>query len=209
MIILSSSYFPNIQYLSKFFLNDELIIEAHENFQKQSFRNRCEILSANGKMSLFVPVIKGKDQKTIIKDVKIDYFTDWQKQHLKSIESAYSSSPFYEYIIDDFMFVFKKKESFLFDLNLKIIELVKKYLDIDRPTILSEGYTTQTIGLDYRNSIHPKAKMQKKDASFLPIKYYQTFNDKFDFVANLSILDLLFNEGPRSRDVIIRSIKKA
>jgi len=208
LILLSSSYFPNIQYLSKFFWNDKLIIEGNENFQKQSFRNRCEILSANGKMSLFVPVVKGKDQKTKIKDVRIDYFTDWQKQHLKSIESAYNSSPFYEYIIDDILFVFKTKEPFLFDLNLKILDVIKSYLDIDRIPIISNEYIEQS-DFDYRNSIHPKSKMQKKDNDFFATKYYQTFNDKFDFIPNLSILDLLFNEGPRSRDIILESIKKA
>lgn len=205
MIVLSSAYFPNIQYLSKFFLDKELIIESCENFQKQSYRNRCEILSSNGKLSLFVPLVKGKDQKTPIRDIEIDYATIWQKQHFKSIESAYNSSPFFEYIIDDFLFVFEKKEKYLFDLNLKILEQIKVYLQLDKFSNLNSKYIVKPE-LDYRNNIHPKKKMQKNDSYFRAQKYYQTFNDKFDFIPNLSILDLLFNEGPQASSILKKSI---
>lgn len=208
MIILSTAYFPNIQYTSKLISGQEVFIEAFENFQKQSYRNRCEILSANGKLSLFVPVEKGKDQKTSIKDVRIDYQTEWQKQHLKSIESAYSSSPFYEYIIDDFLFVYNQKEKYLFDLNLKILEQIKDYLQIDKEILLTIDYNEDRGENDYRNIIHPKSKMQKQDDSFTSKPYYQTFGDKFDFIPNLSIIDLLFNEGPRAKEIINRCINK-
>ena len=192
--------------MSKFFLDDTIVIEAYENFQKQSFRNRCEILSANGKLSLFVPVIKGKDQKTPIREVEIDYTTNWQKQHLKSIESAYNASPFFEFIFDDFSFVFNKKEKFLFDLNLKILDQLKEYLQFENANgqiQLSQSYLKKA-NLDYRNSIHPKKKMQKEDSLFVPKTYYQTFNDRFNFKPNLSILDLLFNEGPQAPSILKR-----
>ena len=205
MILLSTAYFPNIQYISKFFFDDLFVIEAFENFQKQSYRNRCEILSANGKLSLSVPLITGKDQKTPIRDVKIDYQTNWQKQHFKSIESAYNSSPFFEYIIDDFLFVFEKKETYLFDLNLKILEQLKPYLLINKPIQLSSNFIEEA-SFNYKNTIHPKTKMQKYDATFKPQSYYQTFNDKFDFIPNLSILDLLFNEGTQAVSILKQSI---
>ena len=206
LIHLSTAYFPNIQYLSKFFCNESVCIEAFENFQKQSFRNRCELQSANGVIKIFAPVIGGKDQKTLIRDVKIDYTSDWQKQHFKSIESAYNSSPFYEYIIEDFMFVFEKKERFLFDLNIKILEQVKEYLQINSKIKLTPTFQL-SVEQDFRNSIHPKAKMQKTDSMFCAKKYYQTFNDRFEFFPNLSILDLLFNEGPRASSIIRESIR--
>ncbi len=194
--------------MSKFFLQENVQVEAHENFQKQSYRNRCEILSANGTLSLSIPLIKDKKLKTLIRDIKIDYATDWQKQHFKSIESAYNSSPFYEYIIDDFLFVFEKKEKYLFDLNLEILEQLKNYLQIESKAILSLDYI-QNPQLDYRSSIHPKVKMQKEDTLFVKNKYYQTFNEKFKFIPNLSVLDLLFNEGPQAVSILKKSIKKS
>ena len=207
MIQLSTAYFPNIQYMSKFLLNEPAQLEAFENFQKQSYRNRTEILSANGKLSLFVPVIKSKNQKTLIRDVEIDYTTDWQKQHFKSIESAYNSSPFYEYIVDDFLFVFEQKEKYLFDLNLKILEQIYVYLQIENKPQFSSEYQID-LKNDYRNSIHPKLKMQKADVNFYANKYYQTFNDKFNFIENLSVLDLLFNEGSQAISVLRKSISQ-
>jgi len=194
--------------MSKFFLNEDVQIEAYENFQKQSYRNRCEILSANGELSLSVPLIKGKNLKTPIRDIEIDYTIDWQKQHFKTLESAYQSSPFYEYIIDDFFFVFEKKEKFLFDLNLLIFDQLRTYLQIESELVLSSDYI-QDSKSDYRNSIHPKVKMQKKDSLFTSKEYYQTFNDKFKFVPNLSILDLLFNEGTQAVSILKQSTKKA
>ena len=205
MIHLSTAYFPNIQYMSKFLLGKTVQIEAFENFQKQSYRNRTEILTANGKLSLFVPIVKSKNNKVSIKDIEIDYTTDWQKQHFKSIESAYNSSPFYEYIIDDFSFVFEKKEKYLFDLNLKILEQIYIYLQVNNSHIYSSDFYVD-LKSDFRNTIHPKVKMQKEDLNFYPNKYYQTFNDKFDFVENLSILDLLFNEGSQAISILRKSI---
>ena len=191
--------------MSKFFSQEAVQIEAHENFQKQSYRNRCEILSANGTLSLAVPLIKRKDKKTPIKDVIIDYQTNWQKQHFKSIESAYNSSPFYEYIIDDFRFVFDGKEKFLFDLNNKIFEKIEEYLLLKKKINFSSDYIVK-LDNDYRNCIHPKAKMQKKDDTFLSINYYQTFNNKFNFIPNLSVLDLLFNEGTLATSILKKSV---
>lgn len=191
--------------MSKFFSKEELQIEACENFQKQSYRNRCEILCANGTLSLFVPIIKGKDQRTPIREIEIDYVTEWQKQHFKSIESAYNSSPFYEYIIDDFKFVFEKKERFLFDLNLKILETLRTYIPFEKDIILSPGFV-KGAEFDFKNSIHPKAKMKLPDPQFKAQSYYQTFNDRFDFIPNLSVLDLLFNEGPQAFSILKQSL---
>ena len=206
MIHLSTAYFPSIQYMSKFFLGETVQVEASENFQRQSYRNRMEMLSANGKLSLFVPIIKSKNNKTAIRDVEIDYATDWQKQHFKSIESAYNSSPFYEYIIDDFSFVFDTKEKYLFDLNQKILEQILIYLQVNNSYQLSSDFVVD-LDHDFRNSIHPKPKMQKEDAHFYSNKYYQTFNDKFDFIENLSVLDLLFNEGSQAISILKKATK--
>ena len=203
MIYLSTAYFPNIQYFSKFLLNEEIIIEANEHYLRRTFRNRCEILSANGKINLQVPV--RKKNNTAIKDVLIDYASNWQKQHFKSLESAYQSSPFFEYIIDDFIFVFEKKEKFLFDLNYKIIDAVSKLIHLENKISFTKEYD-KSYDNDFRDKIHPRNV--NLDNDFANIAYYQTFNDKFPFVPNLSILDLLFNEGNNASCILKKCVEK-
>jgi dipeptidase len=207
-MLLPTAYFPNIQYMSKFFTLEDVMIELHEHYIKKTYRNRCDILAANGKLSLSVPIIKAETEKAFIKDVKIDYKTDWQKQHFKSIESAYQPSPFYEYIIPDFLFVFETQTPYLIDLNSKILDVILSYINPSRNYQFSETYTACKTKIDYRTLLSPKETLNKQDPYFLSKNYYQTFSDKFDFIENLSILDLLFNEGPRSAEIIKRSIYK-
>jgi len=194
--LFSTAYFAPILYYSKMVQNFNIFVEIHENFLKQSYRNRCQILAANGILNLSVPIQKGVQIKTLTKDIKIDYSENWQNIHFKSIESAYKSSPFYDYCIYDFMIFFKKKYTFLIDLNLDIHNVLSEYLE---NKILIK-FTEDFINLnnndfeDYRYSINPKFDL-KKITNFETPKYKQVFSDKFEFVPNLSILDLLFNLG--------------
>jgi len=201
MIYLSTAYFPNIYFFSKFLLSENIVIEAFEHYQRRTYRNRCEILSANGKINLQVPI--NKRNTNAIKDVLVDYGTNWQKQHFKTLESAYQSSPFFEYIIDDFMFVFEKKEKYVFDLNLKIIETILNFLHLENNISFTKEYK-ESYEKDFRNRIHPRNPIIDND--FKNITYYQTFNNKFPFVSNLSILDLLFNEGNNAQIILKESI---
>jgi hypothetical protein len=187
-VILSVAYMPNVQYFSKL-LHEKVIIEQHENYLKQTFRNRCEILAANGIIALTVPV-KRAGSKMKIRDVKIDYSGDWQKIHWRTIISAYRSSPFFEYYIDDFLPFYEKKETFLFDFNCnllyKLIELTGIKVDIT----LSDTYLHE-----YENDCRTMITPGKKLSEYSAVPYYQVFGDKFGFQPNLSILDLLANEG--------------
>lgn len=133
--LLSTAYFPPIQYISKIKNSDNTIIEQWENFGKQSYRNRCIILTANGTMPLVVPVEKA-NSKTLIKDLKITYATNWQKNHFKSIESAYKNSPYYDYYIDELMPFFEDKELFLFDYNTKILNTILDIINIRKISTL-------------------------------------------------------------------------
>lgn len=203
-LILNTAYFPPIQYFSKIKNYPEVRIEQYEHYGKQSYRNRFEILSANGVLPLSVPVKKPFGDKTLVKDIEVDYAINWQKQHFKGIESAYKNSPFYDYYMDEFQSYFEKKEKFLLELNGKILHQLLEILDINRKI----GYTTEFEkeihnACDMRDVIHPKASRRKEeDTGFQAIGYQQTFSEKFPFIPNLSILDLLFNTGPEATDFL-------
>ena len=205
MIYLSTAYFPNTQYFSKFLLDTDICIEKQEHYQRRSYRNRCEILAANGKINLQVPIQKSHHSQ--ISNVLIDYSTNWQKQHFKTLESAYQSSPFFEYIIDDFMFVFQEKEKYLLELNNKITQVIMNYLHLDNKIHFTQEYQKQQ-NIDYRQIVNIKETKKDLDSSFQALPYYQTFNDKFPFVPNLSILDLLFNEGNNASCILKKCVEE-
>jgi len=193
LILLSTAYFPNLLYLNQF-NTDQVQIEAFEHFQKKSYRNRCKILSANGVLDLTVPIVHKDTNNTMISDIKIDYSLPWQKHHFKALESAYSHAPFYEFIIDDFIFIFENKTVFLFDLNQQILSMLLQYFKIEVPIQLTDTYLHRPDGLDLRALTLFKSESMTTEE---PTKaYYQVFNQKFGFVPGLSSIDLLFNEGP-------------
>jgi hypothetical protein len=207
MILLSTAYFPNIQYFSKLANNEHILIEQHENYQKKSYRNRCEILGANGVLTLSVPIEKSSE-KIKISEVKIDYSENWQKNHLKALEAAYGLSPFYEFYIDDIKAIFETKHQKLFYLNKNILDTLIDIIGIDTKIEYSKNFIEiRENENDFRFSIHPKKKMQKPDNQFIANKYFQTFFDKFEFIPNLSILDLVFNLGPECLEYLHKTKK--
>jgi len=206
--ILSIAYLGSVRYFSKLLLHDSIVIEKHENYSRQTYRNRCEIYGANGRMTLSIPIKKGDEHKTLIKDVRIEYDKRWQHIHWKSIESAYRSSPFYEFIFDDLIPFYRKKEKFLFDFNYGLLTTVLNLMEMPVEINFSDEYISEPAqSSDYRDTIHPK-KTDRSDNQFDPENYNQVFGDKHGFQANLSILDLLFNEGPNAVDILKRGIKK-
>jgi hypothetical protein len=200
-VILSIAYFPPIQYFSKLIVYDSVIIEQFENYTKQSFRNRCEILSPSGIQTLSIPVEKISGSKQQIKDVKIDYSKHWQSNHFKSIQTAYFSSPFYEFYIDALKGFFERKYIFLFDFNIEIIQTLLNEMQIEKPLKYSEYFQNNYHFSDFRNKIHPKINISE-DSQFKPVRYIQVFFDTFEFLPNLSIIDLLFNEGPYTPQIL-------
>lgn len=202
-LLLTTAYFPPVQYLSHIRKADKVVIEQFEHFGKQSYRNRCEIMSANGIMSLTVPVEKASNGKILTKDVRIDYASNWQKLHLKTIESAYKNSPFYDYYIDDLLPLFEKKETYLLDLNNKILSSSISLMNLKKVICFTDDYIKESIDyLDLRNTIHPKISKRTEDSMFVVKPYHQTFQERFPFAPNLSILDLLFNTGPEATDYL-------
>lgn len=196
-VCLSTAYFAPIEYYQHIKNAEKVSIEQHEYYQKQSYRTRSRIVSANGVMDLSIPV--EKRNHTLIRDVRISEHSDWQTLHWRSIEAAYNSSPFFEYYADDFRPFFEKKWLFLWDFNMELLHKTLELLDIETKITLTEAYEPQTDEntLDLREIIHPKK------AASLPLKrYYQVFAAKFGFIPNLSIADLLFNMGNESQLVI-------
>jgi hypothetical protein len=205
-ILLSTAYFAPIRSYAKLAAFAKVYIEQHEHFIKQTYRNRAVILGANGPVSLIVPVQKGRAQKIAIKDLRISYDEDWQRTHWRTIFSAYNSSPFFEYYADEIESFFRKKYEFLFDLNLKITETILELLELPvQLGLTSEFEQTGDACLNFRERISPKTHKTIFDPTFLQIEYTQVFSEKFGFVADLSILDLLFNEGPQAHQLLTRS----
>ena len=204
--ILTTAYASPVQYFSKLLAFDKVLIEVHENYNKQSYRTRCQILSANGPLFLSIPVQKGEQIKCNIRKVRIDYSKRWQAIHWKAIESAYRSSPFFIYYADDIKPFYENQEfQLLYDFNTSFQASICKLLDLKVSIVETQQYKTEySETLDYRNLIHPKKNIT--DNMFSPKPYFQVFENKFKFVPNLSILDLLFNMGPESKDVLKSSV---
>ncbi len=208
-ILLSTAYFAPVRYFSKLVAYPEVYIEQHENFIKQTYRNRTVILGANGPIPLIVPVEKGRGKKILIKDLRIAYDEEWQRNHWRTIFSAYNSSPFFEYYAGDIEFFFRKKYPFLFDFNLKITETLIELLELEPNLQLTKDFEKiPDTYLNFREQISPKTHLVEADLQFVPQPYTQVFAEKFGFVPDLSILDLLFNEGPSAGAVLEESLVK-
>ena len=208
-VLLSTAYLGPIQYYCKLIDYPNICIEAYEHYTKQTYRNRCNILSANGMLSLSIPVKKTDDLKIYTKDIRIDYNSRWTLIHQRAIESAYRSSPFYIYYADDIMPMYEKKFNFLLDFNTEFQNVISELIGIKSKVQLTSDFKKVEGTLDdFTVSISPKLLNQKPDNTFQCISYYQVFEQKFGFVANLSILDLLFNMGPSAIDILNSCIVK-
>jgi hypothetical protein len=193
--IFPSAYFPSLAYLSELLKFDSIEIEIHESFPKQTIRNRCTILSANGLLNLTVPVVKIHGNKTKTCDIEIFNNEPWQLKHFRAIESAYKSSPFFDHYIHFFERIFHQKYDNLIDLNEEILQIILGRLKLKK-TI---SFTT-TFEKESGNIVDHRSTFNTKSLSYgLHYKpYNQVFSDRFAFQSNVSFLDLLFNEGPNA-----------
>jgi hypothetical protein len=200
--LFSIAYLPPVQYMAHWVNAKKPVIEKHCNYIKQTYRNRCDILAANGVIPLTIPVAKASRPKVNTRDVEISYDTRWQSLHWRSIVSAYNSSPFFEYYMDDFRPFYEKSYRFLFDFNLELMQVIFDALDIPLQIKFTDEYVKkdELDAADYRSLIHPKKDYTVLDKSFVPIKYRQVFYDRFEFIPNLSVIDLIFNKGPEAID---------
>ena len=197
-ILINPNYFPNIHQFTQIIKADNIIFEVSDNYQKQTFRNRTYICGANGKLGLFIPVIHTHKKRELFKDVKISYESNWMDLHLKSLQSAYRSSPYFEYFEDDLIKLYSEKEKFLVDFNIKCFKLISNLLDLDLDFKISNEYLEKTSDIIDLRDLSNARKEKKIETP----KYIQVFESKHGYINNLSILDLIFSEGPNSVSLI-------
>lgn len=193
-MIIHPAYFPNIESFQKLIQANEIIFEVNDYYEKQTYRTRCNIYSPNGLQSMNIPIKHAKKEHQPTKDVIIENDFPWQKNHFKTLQNSYRSSPYFEFYEDEIATLYHQKEKHLIEFNIKSIELIfkllQKSISSQKTTEYFRNYTDQE---DYRELIVAKTKN-----SFEGEVYTQVYEQKHGFIPNLSALDLLFNEGPNS-----------
>jgi hypothetical protein len=193
--VLPMFYLPPVEYFVK--LNAyraNILIEKEEHFPKQTYRNRANVYTPDGVLGLTVPVIKGSKNHTKVKDIKISYDFNWQRLHWLSLQACYRRSAYFEYYEDELAPFYEKKFDYLFDYNEQLLQFVLKAMKMKIDYGFTESYEASYEELaDFRESINPK-----RETDFNQKQYFQVFEERKGFLKNLSIVDLLFNQGPHS-----------
>ncbi len=197
MKLLSTAYFPDIAYFSVLMKEEVVLMEKHEHFVKQTHRNRCTIATTQGPLHLSIPLVN-EGNKTSIGNKRIAYTENWQAKHWRAIESSYNKSAYFEYFEEELKSILLKKYEFLFELNLELIQHLLQVLRLKREILFTSEYQASGNFLDLRD-----------ESAFGKIEfppYYQVFKDKTGFLPNMSILDLVFNEGLRAKEYLTRFV---
>jgi len=199
-LIIHPNYLPSTSQFLLMVNSKKIVFEINDHFLKQTYRNRTHIYGANGKLLLSIPVIHSQKNRKSLKDIEISYDHNWPKQHLKSFQISYRSSPFFEYYEDKLIDLYNKREKYLFDFNLKSIDVISKILKINLEYKFTKKYEDNYFDkLDYRKNY------KKIDSKYQINKYTQVFESKYGYIENLSVLDLIFNEGPNANNFLITS----
>lgn len=205
-IRITSEYLAPVSHYAFMYKTDQIEIEVQEHFLKQSLRNRCAILSANGPLTLTIPVEKSEFKKPCLKDMKISDHGNWRHLHWNAIKSSYNSSPFFEYYRDDFEPFYEKKYEYLAEFNEALRALLFEHLDMQKIVTETQSFEKHTDKgiLDLRAYAEPQIKIGP-ELNLVSKPYYQVFQTKYGFQPDLSIIDLLFNMGPES-ELILRDM---
>lgn len=203
--LLPTAYLPPVQWFVFLMAAGRVVIERHETYPKQTYRNRCEIATANGKLALTVPAVKTHGNHTKTKDIAISGHQNWQTLHWRALTAAYANSPYFLYFQDDFEPFYQKRFDNLLQFNLELLAVILRLLEVEKPIELSADYEKNPAGvLDLRNEITPK-----KPFTLFPLpQYYQVFEERNGFLPGLSIVDLLFNMGPEAVGILLNTIDR-
>lgn len=199
-VLLTTAYLAPVSYYAVLTNAENVLFENFDSYEKQTYRNRCQIATANGLMALSIPVVKNSSEKILTRDIRISKHNNWQNQHWRALESAYNSSPFFEYYMDDFLPFYTKEWTFLWDFNFeiqtKVLELLDCEIKVEHTTEYLKTFDENVI--DLRNSFNTK-----QSNTIIETKpYYQVFAQRFGFQKDLSVIDLLFNMGNESQLVV-------
>ncbi len=197
MTLLYPTYFPNISSYIVMAHAEKLVFEVQDSYQKQTYRNRCYIYGANGKLGLHIPVQYSQKNRQNTSEILIDNSSNWQSIHWKSLESAYKTSPYFEYYQDDLVSLFTTKKESLLGFNLECIEIINSCLNLSIKYSKSLEFNKEKQQKEYRYLVNAR-----KESEIKINPYIQVFQEKHGFINNLSILDLLFNEGPNAKSYI-------
>lgn len=195
-VLLSTAYLPNFSWLNVFLKEPGVQIEKYENFVKQTYRNRCEILSANGKLTLSIPLIK-ESGKELISEKRISYAENWQIKHWRAITSAYKNSPYFEYFEQEIAPFYSQKTEFLLDFNSELLKIILHILRIKKEITFTRDFESEGNFIDFRNCISEKNEFRS------PV-YPQVFDIKFPFTPDLSCIDMIFNTGLETKILLSR-----
>lgn len=205
-VILTSAYWPPVQYFTKLYAAPYVVLEQCDHYVKQTYRNRCVIEGPDGPLALTVPVEHGGEAKPATGEMRVSEHGNWRHLHWNALVSAYEKSPYFFYYADEFRPFYEQRFDRLVELNAAIVAKVCELLDLHPRIVPTTAYHQPAAGeADLREQIRPKVDF-REDATFEPATYYQVFQQKLGFLPNLSVADLLFNMGPESRMVLKRSI---
>ncbi|MDA9026598.1 WbqC family protein [Flavobacteriaceae bacterium] len=197
MTLLYPTCFPTIASYIVIAQAERLVFEVNDSYQKQTYRNRCYIYGANGKLGLYIPVQYSQKNRQNTSEILIDNSSNWQSTHWKSLESAYKKSPYFEYYQDELISLFTRKKDSLLVFNLECIEVVNRCLNLDIDSSKTINFNKEKKENDYRYLVNAR-----KESEIKINPYIQVFQEKHGFINNLSILDLLFNEGPNAKSYL-------
>ncbi|GJM33222.1 MAG: hypothetical protein DHS20C18_22230 [Saprospiraceae bacterium] len=206
--VIELHYLPNIQFFSKLLLYPNIYLEQHENYRKGSYRNRAYIVGSNGRHRLSIPLQKGKNEQQNVCEVNIAYEEPWVNQHWQAIQSAYGNAPFFEFYVDAIQPLFENPGPKLLAFNQNLFNVLLRLIPIEVTIRYTEAYQHELPSktTDLRDKILPKHLGKANDPYFKPVRYPQVFQEKHGFLANLSILDLLFCTGPQTIEYLEKSI---
>lgn len=201
-ILLPIAYFPPVEYFVFLAKAEDVYLEVQETYTKQTYRNRCKIYTANGVLSLSIPVTRIAGHKTKTKDILINYNQQWQQNHWRAIETSYNTSPYFLFFKEELKPFFFKRYNQLQLHNIELLKLLAKFIGLSINFCITNAYhKTVKNTIDLRNHFNPK----RENESFIPAKYFQVFSNQHGFIPNLSILDLLFNEGPNTLNLLVKN----
>jgi hypothetical protein len=198
-ILIETAYMPPVDYMKEVIMADSIVIEAFETYTKQTCRNHCTMYGPNGKQTLAIPVIKVNGNHTLTRDIRISDHQPWQRTHWRSIETAYNNSPFFLFYQDLFAPYYERRFNFLIDLNLELLHLFLRIMKLNRIIRTSVEYVKSPSGIrDLRGILVQKRTEQAGQHPH----YIQVFESSHGFIPGLSVLDVIFNLGPESKDYI-------